>query len=102
MYTDWMKRTSPVNIDNILKGRFDPGFTVDLLLKDVDLALQIARQRDAPLTVAATARQLYDQARAAGFGGQDITAAILPLERRHEIEVRSDGRGAGTGGDKAT
>ena len=81
-----MKRAVP---DFFLKRSFEPGFAINLLCKDLDLALQMGRELHTPLPVTAIARQLYEEARAIGLEDQDITAAILPRERLHGIEVRS-------------
>jgi 3-hydroxyisobutyrate dehydrogenase-like beta-hydroxyacid dehydrogenase len=42
-----------------------------------------------PLYVTSVARQLYEEARASGLEEKDITAAILPRERLHGIEIRA-------------
>jgi 3-hydroxyisobutyrate dehydrogenase len=74
--------------DFVLKRRFEPGFAVQLLCKDLDLALGVGRETHTALPIAAIARQLYEEARALGLAEKDITAAIVPLERRYGVEVR--------------
>jgi 3-hydroxyisobutyrate dehydrogenase len=74
--------------DFVLKRQFEPGFAVQLLCKDLDLALGIGRGTHTALPVAAVARQLYEEACALGLAEKDITAAIVPLERRYGVEIR--------------
>jgi|tagenome__1003787_1003787.scaffolds.fasta_scaffold20680335_1 3-hydroxyisobutyrate dehydrogenase len=74
--------------DFVLKGQFEPGFAVQLLCKDLDLALGVGRDTQTALPITAIARQLYEETRALGLAEQDITAAIVPLERRYGVEVR--------------
>jgi 3-hydroxyisobutyrate dehydrogenase len=74
--------------DFVLKRQFEPGFAVQLLCKDLDLALGVGRETHTALPIAAIARQLYEEARALGLAEKDIAAAIVPLERRYGVEVR--------------
>lgn len=75
--------------DFFLKRNFEAGFAVKLLLKDLDLALQLGRDVHTPLYVTSVARQMYEEARASGLGDKDITAALLPRERLHGIEIQA-------------
>ena len=58
---------------------FTTHFSVDLMHKDLTLALQLAQQLDVPLPAAATIREVYQMARARGLGASDIvaTAAVV-------------------------
>jgi 3-hydroxyisobutyrate dehydrogenase-like beta-hydroxyacid dehydrogenase len=76
--------------DFVLKRQFEPGFAVQLLCKDLDLALGVGRDTHTALPVTAIARQLYEEARGLGLAEKDITAAIVPLERRYGVEVRRE------------
>ncbi|BCV23079.1 NAD(P)-dependent oxidoreductase [Moorella sp. Hama-1] len=77
----------------VLPGRFEPGFAIDLQAKDLDLALQTARENDVPLMLGGLARQVYALARARGLGGQDIAAVIKVWEEATGAEVRYDPQG---------
>jgi 3-hydroxyisobutyrate dehydrogenase len=72
----------------VLDRNFEPGFALDLLFKDVDLAAGIARELRLPLLMASQALQLIQTARGQGLGDRDTSAAILPLERTAGVEVR--------------
>ncbi|MBE3572981.1 MAG: NAD(P)-dependent oxidoreductase [Moorella humiferrea] len=77
----------------ILPGRFEPGFAIDLQAKDLDLALQTARENDVPLMLGGLARQVFALARARGLGGQDIAAVIKVWEEATGAEVRYAAQG---------
>lgn len=51
-----------------------PGFMVDLMAKDLDLALAHAAQAGVPLAATAVARQVLSAASTAGYGRQDCSA----------------------------
>ncbi len=72
----------------IFKGNFAPGFAVDLQYKDLELATQTAKELKVPMFLTSTAQQIFEQARAAGLGREDISAVIKPLEELSDIKVR--------------
>jgi 2-hydroxymethylglutarate dehydrogenase len=59
----------------LLAGSFQPGFKLDLMKKDLNLALDSARAQGVPLLLASTAAQVFAAASAAGKGGLDFAAA---------------------------
>lgn len=73
----------------ILKGNFAPGFAIDLQYKDLELAVQTAKEVKVPMMLTNVAQQLYENARAAGLGREDISAIIKPLEELLDISVRA-------------
>lgn len=64
---------SPANDD------FAPGFALDLMHKDLGLALETARAVNAPAPLGALAEQLYRAGRAQGYGRKDwsIVAKVI-------------------------
>ena len=64
---------SPANDD------FAPGFRLDLMHKDLGLALEAAKAVDAPAPLGALAEQLYRAGRAQGYGRKDwsIVAKVI-------------------------
>jgi 3-hydroxyisobutyrate dehydrogenase-like beta-hydroxyacid dehydrogenase len=59
----------------LLEGRFEPGFRLDLMKKDVNLALESARALNMPMMMTAAAGQLLSAASASGRGDADFSAA---------------------------
>ncbi len=75
--------------DLILKGKFDPMFSVNLLHKDVALAVDVGREQHVRLLLSALVQQIFAEARDAGHGDEDIAAVIRPLEKLAGTEVRA-------------
>jgi 3-hydroxyisobutyrate dehydrogenase len=70
-------------------GSFQPGFMTDLLHKDLGLALDLAAENTTPLAMTALTRQMFEMARAEGFGREDYTSLLKVLEKMAGVEVRS-------------
>lgn len=70
-------------------GSFKPGFMTDLLHKDLGLALDMAAEQNTPIAMTALSRQLFEMARAAGYGSEDYTALLKVLEQMAGVEVRT-------------
>jgi len=69
----------------IVNDAFDtPAFTVDLLIKDTKLALQMAKDAKAPSMIAGTVQMYNELASANGLGGQDTSALYKVFERHFE------------------
>jgi 3-hydroxyisobutyrate dehydrogenase len=73
---------------NVLKRYFEPGFTIDLMHKDVSLAVQMARRLGVRVLAGSLAEQVIQEARGAGLGDRATYALVQPLERVSGIEVR--------------
>lgn len=68
---------------NIVEENFNtPAFTVDLLIKDTKLALQMAKDADAPSVIAGTVQMYNEIAHAQGLGAQD-TSALYKVFSQH-------------------
>lgn len=72
------------------KGNFEPGFSIDMLHKDLVLASGVARSLRLPLLLGALTEQLFQDAQGRGLGDLDISAAILPLEEQAGVTVRKN------------
>ncbi len=59
----------------LLESSFTPGFKLDLMKKDINLALESARALAVPLMLGGVAGQLFSAASAAGHGEEDFSAA---------------------------
>ena len=67
--SDWLPRT-------ILAGRIEADFTVDLMVKDMDVLHDYARELGVPLRAAELARQTFTELRDAGHGGHDFSVLV--------------------------
>lgn len=74
----------------IAKGNFEPGFMIDLQHKDIQLAVETAKDLKMPLMVGNVAQQMYEMARAKGLGMEDISAVLKLYEEWGNIEVREE------------
>ena len=74
-------------------GSFEPGFFTDLLIKDLDLVLELAEEQGVAAPLAARARELYERARQAGYGRRDYTSVFVPLEEDAGVQVRVEPAG---------
>jgi 3-hydroxyisobutyrate dehydrogenase len=72
----------------ILKNNFAAGFAIDLEYKDLDLAMETAKNLDVPLPVGASAQQVFAMAKAKGLGREDISAVIKVWEELTGVQVR--------------
>ena len=55
---------------------YKPGFAAELMLKDLGLATEAARQAHQPVVLGAVAQQLYQAMSLRGEGGKDFSAII--------------------------
>jgi len=76
---------------NIFSGAFAPGFFTELMHKDVGLAIELGGANGVPVTLAEQAHQLYTAALEAGYGRDDYTSVIRPIEKIAGVEVRVPG-----------
>ncbi len=70
-------------------GSFQPGFMTDLLHKDLGLALDLAAENVVPAAMTALTRQMYEMARAEGYGREDYSSVMKVLEQMAGVVVRS-------------
>jgi 3-hydroxyisobutyrate dehydrogenase len=69
----------------MLKGDFEPGFTVAHFIKDLEIALAEARRMDLALPGLALAHELYLALRAQGGGRRGTQALLLALARLSDV-----------------
>ena len=74
----------------IAQGNFEPGFMVDLQYKDLQLAVDTAKDLGLPLVMGNMAQQIYEMAKAEGLGQKDISSVINLYEKWSGVEVRGD------------
>jgi 3-hydroxyisobutyrate dehydrogenase len=73
---------------NVFSGAFLPGFFTELMYKDVGISLELGAETGIPLTLAEQAFRLYAATIEAGYGRDDYTSVIRPIEAAAGIEVR--------------
>lgn len=71
----------------IMKRQFEGGFAVDLEYKDMGLFLDSAKNQKMPTPMGSMAMQVFEMARAKGYGKQDITSLIKVWEELMNVEV---------------
>lgn len=84
--SDQMDRAVP---KFVLPRKFEPGFALRLLHKDLDCALAMATHLGVRSLLGAPMFRMLEEARQAGHGGLDCAAVILPLERLAGVQVRA-------------
>lgn len=83
MFTRY-KSPALVNLD------FEPTFTSELLRKDFDLGLGMAREHEVPMPVASLVHQLVQSLVGHGHGGADFAALLLLQARSAGLELTSE------------
>lgn len=74
----------------ILPNQFEPGFAMDVQYKDLTLAQEAARGVKMPIPMSATCTAVYEQARASGYGMEDMSAVIKLWEKLMGVEIRGE------------
>ncbi len=82
---NWCAQQYP---NSTFKGNFEPGFKISLALKDINLALDLAKENGVPLPVGTAVRQDLLDAVAAGLRDKGVDAVILAREKASGAKVR--------------
>ena len=77
----------------MLAGRFDFGFAVDWMRKDLGIALAEARRRRIPLPVTRSVDARYAEVQRLGGGRLDSSSLILLLREESRTGCAMDGAG---------
>ncbi|MDK2926659.1 MAG: 2-hydroxy-3-oxopropionate reductase [Bacillota bacterium] len=81
--------TVDTKIPNIVMPRhFRPGFTTNLLHKDLENAITLGKQFGLPMPVSNVVQQMYAFSQAKGYGDLDNTALIRIYEEVMGVEVK--------------
>ncbi|MFC1864671.1 NAD(P)-dependent oxidoreductase [Chloroflexota bacterium] len=74
----------------IFKGRFEPPtFSIGLASKDLQLAVDYAKEMNLPMSLGSEVLKTYESAKAKGLDNKDVGAVITLLEEAAGIEVRT-------------
>jgi 3-hydroxyisobutyrate dehydrogenase-like beta-hydroxyacid dehydrogenase len=68
---------------------YGPAFRLELMEKDLDLALATAEENSVAMPITSAVRQFYGRAAQAGYGGNDFTAVTLELEKMAGLEAKT-------------
>jgi 3-hydroxyisobutyrate dehydrogenase len=77
---------------SILNRSFVSGGTLDIVAKDMDLAVSLAREVGAPGALGALASDVYKRAQAQGWGQEGFPVVARILEAMAGVELRSEPR----------
>jgi 3-hydroxyisobutyrate dehydrogenase-like beta-hydroxyacid dehydrogenase len=66
----------------IFEGEFSPTFMLELMRKDVTLALDLARSVQVPSPIMEETKRTYDEALDSGWGREDFSAVTHVVEKR--------------------
>lgn len=83
-------RILEVHAERMIKRTFNPGFRIALHMKDLNLALQSAREMGVSLPNTALAQQMFASCVAMGGGGWDHSGLVRAIERLADHPVASD------------
>ena len=75
--------------DFLLKDQFAPGFMLDLMRKDLGLAVELGEKMDAPMPLGAAAYQIYTLASRLGVGQDDFSAVCRAAEHLTGVKIAS-------------
>ena len=71
-----------------LRGDFAPGGSIDIVAKDLELALAVAGEHRVPAPMAGVGYQLYALLRGQGHGGRDFSSVITLAEESAGVQAR--------------
>ena len=75
---------------SVFSGVFEPAlFRLDLMRKDIGLALELGREFEVPVPLASFSEQLATQAVNQGWGARDVFVTILLQEEAAGVDLRS-------------
>ncbi|MCM3690956.1 NAD(P)-dependent oxidoreductase [Neobacillus niacini] len=74
----------------VLNRDFSPHFMTDLIYKDLELAADVAKELKLPTPVLSLVKEMFQMARAKGYGAEDMSAVIKCYEELAGIEVKKD------------
>ncbi|HLR12958.1 MAG TPA: NAD(P)-dependent oxidoreductase, partial [Burkholderiaceae bacterium] len=73
----------------VLSGKFEPGFSLALMSKDLGIALDMANDNQVPVWIGAAVHELWKLGVAQGHGNQDHTAIVRLIEGFAQAQIRA-------------
>ena len=74
--------------NNVLNRDFNPGFSLDLLHKDMAIALKLAQELKYPISLCSYAQDVLTEGQINGMGIMDHTAVVKKYEQLAGVEVK--------------
>jgi 3-hydroxyisobutyrate dehydrogenase-like beta-hydroxyacid dehydrogenase len=75
---------------SVMTGAFTAGGTLDIVAKDIELAVALAREVGAPANLGALASDVYKRAQAQGWGGEGFPVVARILEAMAGVGLRHE------------
>jgi 3-hydroxyisobutyrate dehydrogenase-like beta-hydroxyacid dehydrogenase len=85
-------RTFDTSARAVISRAFASNGSLDIIVKDLDLAVNLAREVGAPATLGALAYDAYKRAQARGLGGEGYPSVAKVLEAMAAIELNGEPR----------
>ncbi len=82
---DFIKFAGPAKA---FKGDYEPGFTVDLMYKDLGLAMTLAREQGLPTLMGTLTHQMYLYLKSAGLEKKDFSIIVKMFEDLMNVKLR--------------
>jgi 3-hydroxyisobutyrate dehydrogenase len=73
----------------ILNRRFDDPFKLELMVKDIGIACELARSAKVPVAVSALGRELWQKASEHAGPGASISEAVRWVEQTTGVEIKA-------------
>lgn len=80
----WVTRTQ---FQRVLDRRFDASFKLELMLKDIGIAMELARETHTPVPMWSVGQQLWRMADRAAGEGASLTEVVRWVEQQSGIEI---------------
>jgi 3-hydroxyisobutyrate dehydrogenase-like beta-hydroxyacid dehydrogenase len=74
--------------NQVLTRNFEVGFTLDLMVKDLKIAMSMAEEEKVPMFISGASFQLWKHAWSQGGGSQDHTAIVKYIEEMFNVEIK--------------
>lgn len=82
---DFIKFAGPTKA---FKGDFEPGFTVDLMVKDLGLAMTLAKEQGVPTLMGTLTHQMYLYLKSSGLEKKDFSIIVKMFEDLMNVRLR--------------
>jgi 3-hydroxyisobutyrate dehydrogenase len=74
--------------EQVLTRKFEVGFTLDLMCKDLTIAMELARNTKTPMFISSSVFQLWQYAWSQGGGEMDHTAIVKYIEEMADVVIQ--------------